>query len=160
MTSSGRPVISLLALGTFCIIATASASEKVDPVVVIHDKQYLEQVLKDFRDGEVFVANRSDAYAARVDLDRYVWASMKAAKSRSESLRWRQVRLKRPVYVWHCGGYTKQGSKFLYCTFSRFEKGREVERFPEVFDGGTDYCRGQYSLKARRLVHVECNTDE
>jgi hypothetical protein len=38
-------------------------------------------------------------------------------------------------------------------------KGLEEERFPEVHDGGTDYCRAHYSLKARQLVRMGCNAD-
>jgi hypothetical protein len=133
------------------------ASPKVDPVVVIRDQGYLRHALEHL--GPAFVANRNDANAARADLARYMWAKMKTAKSLAESARWRQVLLKRPAYIWHCGGYTTQGSRFVYCTLSRYQDAFQAERFPVVFDGGTDYCRAHYSLKARRLVAVECNGD-
>jgi hypothetical protein len=88
-----------------------SAAPKVDPVVIIRDTRYLPTILGGDR---VFVAGRRDGYAARADVERYVWAQMKSAKSGEQSLRWRQVRLKRPVYIWHCGGYTNAGSDFVF----------------------------------------------
>jgi hypothetical protein len=113
-------------LGAPAAAASAAASPKVDRVVIIRDTQYLAKTL---RSPGAFVAKRGDVYAARADLERYVWSRMKAAKSHHESLRWRQVLLKQPVYIWHCGGYSTDGAVFVYCTLSRYAKGFEAERF-------------------------------
>jgi hypothetical protein len=124
-------------------------------VVIIRDTNYLATRLGGDR---FFIASSSDAYAARADVERYVWARMKRTKSRYQSFRWRQVLLKQPAYIWHCGGYGSKGSDFVYCTLSRYAKGLEEERFPDVADGGTD-CRSHYSLKAHRIILLECNDD-
>jgi hypothetical protein len=137
--------------------APASASGTIDPVVIIQDGKYLAQA---FPGENVFVASRKDAYHARADLERYVWARMKAAKSLRQSFRWRQVLLKQPVYIWHCGGHRVDGSDFVSCSLSRYEKGREAELFRDVMDGGTDYCHLSYSLKAQRVVRLVCNSDD
>ena len=144
-------IIALL----MAIASIAHARGKVPVVIVIQDLEYLRRVLGD----GAFVATKKDCYDARADVPRFVWWKMKQAKRDWEVYRWRQVLIKEPVYIWHCGGMTEDGKKFVECTFSRYMKGYdfERERFPEVFDGGTDFCHARYDLQIRRLVRLTCN---
>lgn len=137
------------------LTSTALARGKVPVVIVIRDLEYLKKTLGD----GAFVTQKKDCYDARADVPRFVWWKMKQAKRDWDSYRWRQVLIKEPVYIWHCGGQSSDGKKYVHCTFSRYEKGHgfEQERFPEIFDGGTDYCEAKYDLQIRRLVRLECN---
>jgi hypothetical protein len=146
----------ILTIGMLMMIATtAMARGSVPAVIVIRDLDYLKKAL-----GEgAFVPEKKDCYDARADVPRFVWWKMKQAKRSGEAYRWRKVLIKEPVYIWHCGGMIADEKKYVHCTLSRYEKGRgfEQQRFPEVFDGGTDYCEARYDLESRRLVRVSCN---
>ena len=53
----------------------------------------------------------------------------------------RRIGLAMEQYFWHCGGYVKDGGKFLVCSLVRYEP-RDLERlrqksFPGIKDGGT-----------------------
>ena len=143
---------------TAVVIAIASmafARGKVPAVIVVRDLEYLTKKLGD----GAFVPDKKDCYDARADVPRFVWWKMKQAKRKGESERWREVLIKEPVYIWHCGGLSADGKKYVHCTFSRYEKGHgfEQERFPEVFDGGTDFCEARYDLQIHRLVRLDCH---
>jgi len=135
--------------------SAAIARGKVPVVIVIRDLAYLKKTLGD----GAFVPEKKDCYDARADVPRFVRLKMKQAKSENEAFAWRHILLKEPVYVWHCGGITSDDKRFLTCTFSRYEKNRGLdnERFPEMFDNGTDHCQAKYSLQIRRIVLITCN---
>ena len=139
------------------IASMAEARGKVPAVIVIQDLDYLKRVLGD----GAFVPTKKDCYDARADVPRFVWWKMKQAKRDHEVYRWRQVLIKEPVYIWHCGGMDVEGKKYIQCSFSRYDRGwgLEQERFPVVADGGTDYCEARYDLQIRRLVRLTCNAD-
>jgi hypothetical protein len=151
--STGVRIAIFLALAA--IASKADTPGKFPVVVVIHDLKYLRQVLGD----GAFVANEKDCYDARADLPRFMSARLKQAKRDPEAYRWREVLANVPVYIWHCGGVVTGGKKYIHATFSRYEKGLEQELFPDVDDGGTDFCEGRYDLQLRQLVRATCNSD-
>jgi hypothetical protein len=127
----------------------------VPAVIVIQDLEYLKRSL-----GEgAFIPQKKDCYDARADVPRFVWWKMKQTKRDVELKRWREVLLKEPVYIWHCGGMSVDDKRYVQCSFSRYEKGQgfEQERFPEVSDGGADFCQARYDLQIGRLVRLTCN---
>ena len=139
------------------IAPQAAARSKVPTVIVIQDLNYLKKALGD----GAFVPTKKDCYDARADVPRFVWWKMKNARRDRETYRWRQILIKEPIYIWHCGGMDVDGQKYVQCSFSRYQKGYgfEQERFPEVSDGGTDYCEARYDLQIHRLVRLTCNPD-
>jgi hypothetical protein len=143
------------------VVGIAAAAGRFEPVIVVSDAKEVASRLHSEGvpfDG-TFTASLEDARRARRDLSRFVRLQMKSADSRrAEQLR--QILLKERAYVWHCGGFERQGSRFLHCSFVRYHDGDShlrQPRFPVIFDGGTDVGRCQFSLTAGRLVRIEWN---
>ena len=144
-------------LGAALAVWAPRQSEAVAPVIVVSDEDNVRWALRSnfVPFDAVFLAPLRDAQAARRDLPRFVHERMKRAKDQRYALGLRRVLLAEKTYLWHCAGFEKSGSRFLFCSVVRYHDGDDYlaqPRFPEIFDGGTDVCRCIFSFRAGQII--------
>ena len=139
---------------------TAMQAESPYPVVVVDDPQEVRHAVGFPVDG-TFTPSQEEAEAPRRDLPRYLEAEGLHGKSKERRDSLRRIGLAQAQYLWHCGGYKKDGQKNLFCSLVRGEMSEQSflrrKTFPVIKDGGISVCRCHFNMKSGRIVRLEWN---
>jgi hypothetical protein len=130
------------------------------PVIVIDDPTEIRKAVG-FRVDGAFTPTQRGAEAPRQNLPRYL--AMERERENGNIRHEHLLRIGQSIdrYFWHCGGYVKDGQKYLFCSFVRYQPSdlprlrRKV--FPVIHDGGTSVCRCHFSIKLGRIVRLAWN---
>jgi hypothetical protein len=129
------------------------------PVTVVEDDQEIRRAVGTKVDG-TFILGAREAEAPREVLARYLDKELRYEKSTARVRTLRRVLASRFGYFWHCGGYTRPGGRYSFCTMVQGGipgSNLRTKRFPEIFDGGTYVCRCHYSFRLDAIFWLECN---
>lgn len=159
-TFGGRTEMMCFAIATIVAQALAAGQEPALPVVVVEDAQEIRRAVG-FKVDDAFVPTQNEADAPRQDLSRYLAAERAREKNDDRQLRLRRIGMAADRYLWHCGGYMKEGQKYLFCTFVRYEPSSlsrlRQKHFPVIYDGGISVCRCYFNVKLGRIVRLDWN---
>jgi len=130
------------------------------PVVIVDDSKEIRHAVG-FKVDDVFTPTQDEAEAPRRDLARYIDVERSREKDDNRQSRLRRIGMSANRYLWHCGGYVKDGQKSLFCSFVRHEPSDlprlRQKHFPVIYDGGISVCRCYFNVKLGRIVRLEWN---
>jgi hypothetical protein len=151
------PVVGLCAALLCAAPAGAAGGAAARPVVIVEDGREIRRAVGFAVEG-TFTPSQEEAEAPRRDLARHLESELAREKDRYRRAQLGRISAARDRYLWHCGGYTKNKERYLFCTFVLGwpEKATRKE-FPEIADGGTSVCRCTYRLKAGKIAELEWN---
>ena len=156
-------MIFLCALFAAASPALAGVGPGAPPPVVVVDEPAAIRAAVGFEVDGTYIATAAEAEAPRQDLVRYLEAERRRERSATRQFQMRRIEVARDRYLWHCGGYLKDGQKYLFCSFVRYEPSAlpqlRQKAFPVIFDGGVSVCRCYYSRKIGRIIRVEWNAE-
>lgn len=142
------------------VLATAPASGGAAPerpVVIVEDGLEVRRAVGVLVDT-TFTPSQEEAEAPRRDLHRYLTAERAREKDRYRREQLHTIDVTRAKYVWHCGGYTKDEERYLYCSFvSVWPESAQRKEFPSIDDGGISVCNLTFRLKTRKIIRLDWN---
>lgn len=130
------------------------------PVVVVEDARAVRDAVG-FQVDATFTPTQDEAEAPRRDLARYIETERRREKRGERADGLRRIGLASDRYLWHCGGYVKEGQKYQVCSFVRYEPGElprlREKHFPMIKDGGISVCHCYFNMRLGRIIRLEWN---
>jgi hypothetical protein len=147
-----------LAVAALILASPSAKGGAYYPVTVVEDEQEIRRAVGTKVDG-TFILESREAEAPREVLARYLDRRLRYEKSTARVRILRRVLANRFGYFWHCGGYTRAGSRYSFCSMVQggILDDNRMKRFPMVFDGGPSVCRCHYSFRLDAIFWLECN---